>query len=183
MTDTVSAEPLVVPPEGDTESQEEPLVTAAVYDTVGPAVDVTLNGCEDGLEPPAIPVKVKADGVGTVVTLKVTFTVRGLFVAPVAVSVMVPPLTPGGALVGSAETVIVVTPVVPVMGDTDSQPPVLDAEAVNGTCELGEVVTRRDCDGGEAEFTELKTNGGGATRPNGTVRFTVTVCDELEAEV
>jgi len=81
-------------------------------------------------------------------------------------------------LVGSADIVMVVTPVVPVVGDTDSQLGVLDAAAVNATCEPVEVVTARFCASTVEEFTELnadkdeacKVNAGGAT-----VRLTVTV--------
>lgn len=57
--------------------------------------------------------------------------------------------------------------------------------AVNGTEELGEVVTARVCEGGAAEFTELNAKvEGAATRINDgavTVRFTVTGSGELVA--
>jgi hypothetical protein len=76
---------------------------------------------------------------------------------------------------------------VPLMGDTDSQFPVLDAEAANATAELLDVVTDRFC-GGEFPFTEFKVigEGGEVTKLNGgglRVKLTVTVCGELEAAV
>ena len=90
-TETVWAAPFVVPLPGRTESHGETLVTAAMYETAGPVL-VTFSGCEGGVEPPTVPLKVKLDGVGTVVTLKFTVTRRGLLVTPgaVEVSVIVP---------------------------------------------------------------------------------------------
>jgi hypothetical protein len=182
-TETVSAAPLVVPLAGETESQEEPLVTAAEYVTLGP-VAVTLKGCEAGVAPPTVPVKVKAAGVGTLVTLNVTATCT--FVAPEALSVMVPLYVPGpGTLVGSAITEIAAPPAVPVGDDTLSQlpPELVLVAAPNVTDELGEVVTERFCDSSEVEFTELKVNaeelGTNVTASGVTVRDTATVCVEL----
>ena len=185
-TETVWAAPFVVPLPGSTESHGEALVTAAVYDTAGPVL-VTFSGCDGGLAPPTVPVKVRFEGVGTLVTLNVTGTCSPLFVAPAEVSVMNPLFMPGDVLVGSAETVMVVTPVVPLVGDTDNQFPVLEGVAVNATCEFKDVVTLRVCDGGEAEFTELKVNeeGAGIRVNDGAVRvkLTVNVTGELEAAV
>jgi hypothetical protein len=176
-TETVWAAPFVVPLPGRTESHGETLVTAAVYETAGPVL-VTFSNCE-GMEPPTVPVKVRFEGVGTLVTLNVTGTCSPLFVAPAEVSVMNPLFMPGDVLVGSAETVIAGPPVVPMVDDTDSQFPVLEGVAVNATLEFVDVVTLRLCVGGEAEFTELKVNEEGAgTRLNDgavTVKLTVTV--------
>lgn len=183
-TETVWAAPFVVPLPGATESHGDTLVTAAVYETAGPVL-VTLSGCVGGLAPPAVPVNVRFEGVGTLVTLNVTGTCSPLFAAPAEVSVMNPLLMPADVLVGSAETVIVVMPVVPLVDDTDSQFPVLEGVAVNATFEFVDVVTLRVCDGGEDEFTELKVNepGEGTRFGSVRVRFTVTVCGELEAAV
>jgi hypothetical protein len=136
------------------------------------------------LAAPAVAVKVKADGVGTVVRLKVTGTCSGLFVAPVALSVMVPLFIPGDARAGLTVTEIAVTPVVPVAGLTDSQFPELDAEAVNGICPPVEAVTERFCGSGTAPFTELKADKAEACRLNDggvTVRLTASVCGSFVA--
>ena len=70
-------------------------------------------------------------------------------------------------LVGSALTEIVVEPVVPVVGVTESHPLVLDAAAVNETAVLVEVVTARFCVAGMAELIEVKVNEEGvATKLN-----------------
>jgi len=189
-TETVWAEPFVVPLPGATDSQFPVLEAVAVYETAGPVL-VTFSGWVGGLELPTVPVKLKpGEGAGTVVTvvtLNVTVTGRGLLVTPGALeaTVTVPVYVPGpGTLVGSAETEIAVTPVVPLAGDTDSQFPVLDAETVNATSELLDVVTDRFCDG-EFPFTEFKVIGEGeAIRVNDgglRVKLTVTASGELVA--
>ena len=93
-------------------------------------------------------------------------------------------------MVRSTATLMGAPPVVPLAALvplTVSQFPVLEAVAVNATCELLEAVTERFCAGGEEPFTELKVREGGeACRLNGaglTVRFTVTGTGELEADV
>src|SRR5580700_1518709 len=157
-TETVGPAPLVVKVPDDTESQLPLLDAEAVYVTFGP-VAVTLNVCGFGLEPPTAPLKVNADGVGMWVTLNVTCTVTGLFDAPVAFSAIVPVLAPGpGARDGLALTEID-EPVVPLVGDTDSQLPVLDGAAVNGTDSDGVVATETFCAPGTDEFTEVKVSG------------------------
>ena len=186
-TETVSVEG-VEPLVGETDNQFPPELVAAdaAKFTFGP-VAVRVNCWFAGLEPPACALKVSGDGAGMVVTLKVTFTVRGLFVAPEAVSVIVPVFTPAVALVGSACTEMTVEPVVPLVGLTDSQPPVLDADTVNGTAEVGLVVTFRFWFAGAELLTEVNVNelGDGTIVKDAdvTVRLTVIDCGELEAEV
>jgi hypothetical protein len=128
-------------------------------------------------------VKVKAAGVGTVVTLKVTFTVAGFTPLAELVSVIVPELTPAGTPAGLAATVTAGPPVVPLAVEaplTVSQLWLL--VAVNGTEEMGEVVTLRGCVDGVAEFTELNVSAEGEpTRLDVAVRCTVTQ-GVLEAE-
>jgi hypothetical protein len=108
------------------------------------------------------------------VTLNVTVT--GTLAKPAALRVMVPVLVPAAALVGSAETVMVVWPVVPLVGVTDSQFPVLEGVAVNATAEALEVLTDSDCVAGTAPLVEVKVRDVGAGTSTGaaTVRFTVT---------
>ena len=66
---------------------------------------------------------------------------------------------------GSTETTIGDPPVVPLVDDIDSQFPALAAAAVNGTDELGLVVTERFWLAGTDRFTELNVNDDGvATR-------------------
>jgi hypothetical protein len=129
---------------------------------------------------PATVEKVTGEGdVKPVVTLNVTVTVVGFTPFAVLESVIVPVFTPAGARDGLTATVIAAPPVVPVALPaplTVSQLPVLDAVAVYGTEELGEVVTASGCVGGTAAFTELNVIVDGVpTRLLVTVRFTVTV--------
>lgn len=173
---------------GETDSQFPPefVEAVAVNPTFGP-VAVRVNCWFGGLDPPACAVKVSGDGAGMVVTLKVTFTVSGLLLAPDAVIVIVPEFTPGVAFVGSACTEMAVEPVVPPLGLTDNQPPVLAADTVNGTAELGLVVTVKFWFAGTALLTEVNVNELGegtiVNEAEVTVRFTVIDCGELVAEV
>jgi hypothetical protein len=173
----------VVPPVGDTESQFPPevVLAEAVNDTFGP-VAFTFNAWLAGFEPPEVPVNVNVVGeTVTVVRLKVTGTVTEEGVAPGTFTVIVPLLTPAEAFPGITETVTWgLLPVVPLVGETTSQFPGLEAETVNGTALLFEVETVRLCVAGVVPFTELKVNDVGVVlmvkTPGVTVNDTGIVC-------
>jgi hypothetical protein len=139
------------------------------------------------LEPPRLALKFNADGAGMVVSLNSTGIDKGLLVAPAEVTVMLPLFPPAGTPDGLAATVMLVTPVVPLVGLTESQFPVLDAESVNDTWEPVEDLTLSNCVAGVAPFTDANVNDDGeGWRLNGaalTVKPTGIVSGELEAAV
>ena len=86
--------PEPVPLFGETVSQEEP--EAADQARVPAPAFVMLTVCEAGVPPPRVkeklawPVESDNEGCGAALTVSVTGTVRGLFAAPGAVTVIAP---------------------------------------------------------------------------------------------
>lgn len=90
--------------------------------------------------------------------MKVTATFTGLFEAPVAFSAICPVYGPGPAVSDGLAVTEIDEPVVPLVGVTPSQFPVLVGAAVNDTDSLGVVATVTGCAAGADEFTEVKVS-------------------------